>query len=94
MRLIQHVKRWLSKLSPSASTQFMNADLPSNTANDIWRVHSAIDTVYGTGFAKDNPTIVAQFMMALSTQTIATELAALREIIGSGSGGITVGLEK
>jgi len=74
----------------------MSADKqPSiTTANDIWRVHAAIDAVYGPGFAKDNPALVAQFMQALATQTIAIELAALREIIGSGSGGITVGLER
>jgi len=94
MRLIQYVKRWLGVESRPAPTQSMSVDKPNNTANDIWRVHAAIDAVYGTGFAKDNPAIVAQFMQALSTQTLASELAALREIIGSGSGGITVGIER
>jgi len=98
MRLKELARRWLGIVPQSVSAPTMNADkLPVPTAsvvNDIWRVHAAMDSVYGSGFAKDNPDIVAQFMQALATQTLATELTALREIIGSGSGGFTIGLEK
>jgi len=62
-------------------------------ANNIWRIHAALDSVYGKGYSKENPDIVAQFMTAFATQTLSTELAALREIFASGSGGLTVGLE-
>lgn len=65
----------------------------NDLVNTIWRIHAALDTVYGKGFAKDNPQVVAQFMQASSAQALATELAALREIIASGTGGITVGIE-
>ena len=66
----------------------------SEKADAIWRVHAALDRVYGPSFSKDNPAIVAQFMLAFATQNQADEVAALREVIASGSGGLTVGIEK
>lgn len=65
-----------------------------SVANEIWRVHAALDAVYGKGWSKENPDTVARFMQALSTKELATEVAAVREIIGSGTGAITVGLER
>jgi len=73
--------------------QTMSAEKDSSVANKIWQLHAALDAVYGKGFAKDHPDTVARFMQALSTQELASEAAALREIIGSGSGAITIGLE-
>ena len=66
----------------------------NENAESIWRAHAAIDRVYGTGYAKENPSVVAQFMLVFATQKQADELAALREIISAGSGGITVGIER
>ena len=73
----------------------------SETANQIWRLHAALDAVYSAGFSRKNPHIVAQFMQALALQTnaeasrdLAMEVATLREIFASGQGGLTVGLEK
>jgi|MudIll2142460700_1097286.scaffolds.fasta_scaffold23436_5 hypothetical protein len=64
----------------------MSAETDGQLANKIWQVHAAIDAVYGKGFAKDNPDTVARFMLA-------NEVAALRDVIASGSGAITVGIE-
>lgn len=61
--------------------------------DEIISVQAALDEVYGEGYAKNNPIMVAQFMQALATQQLADEMAAFREIIGSGTGAITVGLE-
>jgi len=66
----------------------------SEKADAVWRVHAALDRVYGTGFSKDNPAIVAQFMLAFATHKQADEIAALREVLASGSGGLTIGIEK
>lgn len=77
--MLTKLKSWLG-LAPHRT---MNED---DAVNRIWRIHAVLDAVYGKGFAKENPAIVAQFMLA-------SEVAALREIIGSGSGAITVGLE-
>lgn len=73
------------------------ADKPTTdneTANLIWRVHAALDAVYGKGWSKENPHTVAKFLQALATKELASEVAALREIIATGSGAITVGIEK
>lgn len=77
-----------------------NLNVAAN-ADSIWRVHAALDRVYGGGFSKERPEIVAQFMQAFAMQTnaeathnLAAELATLREILASGEGGLTVGLEK
>lgn len=102
MRFSEQIKAWLGLLSIPRPSNTMSADanksglneLASEQANLMWRTHAALDAVYGKGFAKGNPAIVAQFMQALSTHQLATELAALREIIGSGSGAITVGIER
>jgi hypothetical protein len=66
----------------------------NEAANVIWRVHAALDIVYGKDWSRSNPDLVAQFMQAFSTKELASEVAALREIIASGSGGFTVGIEK
>lgn len=73
----------------------------SDAANQIWRVHTTLDAVYGPGFSRKNAHIVAQFMQAFAQQTQAealrdqaAEIATLREILSSGEGGITVGIEK
>lgn len=71
----------------------MSAEKDSHIANKIWQVHAALDAVYGKGFAKDNPDTVARFIQALSTQELAAEVAGLREVIASGSGAITIGIE-
>lgn len=71
----------------------MSAEKDSHIANKIWQVHAALDAVYGKGFAKENPDTVARFMLALSTHELVTEVAAVREIIASGSGAITIGIE-
>ena len=67
--------------------KIMNAETDGQLANKIWQVHAAIDAVYGKGFAKDNPDTVARFMLA-------NEVAALRDVLSSGSGAITVGIEQ
>ena len=77
-----------------ATTTTTTAADNNEAVNLIWRVHAALDTVYGKGWSKENPQTVAAFLHALATKELATEIAALREIIGSGSGAITVGLEK
>lgn len=61
--------------------------------NDIWLIHAAVDRLYGTGFAKDNPSVVANYMKAFALKQQADELAKLRALFASGSGGITVGIE-
>ncbi len=66
----------------------------SEQANAIWRLHAALDAVYGKGWSKANPEAVAFFMQALSLQQLASEIADLRGIIASGSGGITVGIDR
>lgn len=73
--------------------QTMSAETDNTTANEIWRLHAALDAVYGKGWSKENPEAVARFMQALATKELATEVAAVREIIASGSGAITIGIE-
>lgn len=73
------------------------ADKPiadNETANLIWRVHAALDAVYGKGWSKENPHQVSKFLQALAVKELAAEVGALREIIASGSGAITVGIDK
>lgn len=103
MRLSQQLKAWLGLPTPRPSKPMATEhqankselnELASEQANAIWRLHAALDAVYGKGWSKDNPHTVARFMQALSTQQLATELASLREIIGSGTGAITVGIER
>jgi len=98
MRLSQTVKKWLGVLSRAAVEIPMSKETQTEetteAANTIWRAHAALDAVYGKGWSKDNPETVARFMQALSTQQLASEAAALREIFGSGSGAITIGIEK
>lgn len=67
----------------------------------IIEAHQTIDAVYGHGFSRRNAHIVAQFMQAFAQQTQAealrdqaAEIATLREILSSGEGGLTVGIEK
>ena len=91
MDISRGIERWLGvtrpPLMPLPIDLSMGTEKPNEMANAIWRVHAALDAVYGAGFAKDNPAIVAQFMLAV-------ELAALREVIAGGTGGITVGIER
>jgi hypothetical protein len=100
MRLSQTWKIWLGLVSsPKAmATETENKtglnDQATESANLIWRVHAALDAVYGKGWSKENPHTVARFLQALSTKELATEVGALREIIASGTGAITVGIEK
>jgi hypothetical protein len=61
---------------------------------DIQQVIDDVDSSFGQGYSALNPGVVAQVMQARATQAIANELAELREIISSGSGGITVGIER
>ena len=76
--------------------------LPVNMRGEtIWQAHKAIDGVYGAGFAKENPLLVARFMTAFALQDLveaqkqlADELGSLRQLLTEGSGAITVGLEK
>jgi len=82
-----------TNLTEKAELSSTNINVAEN-ADAIWRAHAALDRVYRAGFSKDNPAIVAQFMQAQATQTVATELAALREVLASGSGGLTIGIEK
>lgn len=111
MRLSPQLKKWLGL---AKSPTLMNAqehkqqkatDAHVLMVNEILLVQAALDEVYGKGYAKNNPIMVAQFMQALATQHLADafnrhgsklviELEAFREIIGSGTGGITVGLEQ
>jgi hypothetical protein len=99
MRVPHKLKEWLGVLSRPRPLQTMSREVKtdppaSEQADAIMRVHAALDAVYGKGWSKANPDAVAQFMQAISLQLLAGELAALREIIGSGTGAITVGLEK
>lgn len=82
------------------SQQHEQALAKADLANQIWRLHATLDAVYGTGFCKRNPHIVAQFMQAFALQTqaeatrdLALEVATIREILASGEGGFTVGIE-
>lgn len=104
MRFTPLIKRWLGVTSRHTQ-HIMNANAEttphdkattpaSNLSDRIWLIHAAIDSVYGIGFAKDNPDIVAQFMRAAATQALATELGNIRQIIETGAGGITVGIER
>lgn len=80
--------------------------LPVNMNGEaIWQAHRSIDGVYGAGFAKENPLLVARFMTAFALRDLAeavnrhgskatVELEALHQILAEGSGAITVGLEK
>lgn len=107
MLLTEIVKKWFGVLSRAAvvvevpmtneqQAAHLNeqAEQDALAANTIWRAHAALDSVYGKGWSKDHPEIVARFMQALSTQKLASEAAALREILGSGSGAITIGIER
>ena len=96
VRLLQRLKAWLGVTPDTGPRDFMSAEQTTDNeaANAIWRVHAALDAVYGKNWSKSNPAIVAQFMQALSTKELASEVSALREIIGSGTGAITVGIEK
>lgn len=79
---------------PAALVTGKDADETAEIVAALWRVHTALDSVYGKGYASKNPDTVVQFMQSLATQKLAKEAADLREIIGSGSGAITVGIEK
>ena len=76
--------------------------LPVNMNGEtIWQAHKSIDGVYGAGFAKENPLVVARFMMAFALRDLAEaqkqmadEVGSLRQLLTEGSGAITVGLEK
>jgi hypothetical protein len=76
--------------------------LPVNMNREtIWQAHKSIDGVYGPGFAKENPLVVARFMMAFALRDLAEaqrqmadEAAGLRQLLTEGSGAITVGLDK
>ena len=96
--MMNHVKRWMG-VTPRPPQAV--SEQPSDMANQIWRVHQAVDAVYGPGFARRNPHIVAQFMQAFAAQAHAdavrdqaAEIATLREIFASGEGGLTIGVEK
>jgi len=92
---MQIIKKWLGVTSAREFMADKTQQQPDNeTANLIWRVHAALDAVYGKGWSKENPHTVAKFLQALSTKELASEVAAFREIIASGSGGLTVGIEK
>jgi len=90
------LKKWLGILSRAYTIPVPEEgkDESNEFANQTWRAHAALDRVYGMGWAKDNPEIVARFMQAQATQQLATEATALREILGSGSGAITIGIER
>jgi hypothetical protein len=66
----------------------------NETANELWKLHRTLDAVYGTGFCKDNPHIVARFMQALALKQLAQDVGGLRELLAQGSGAITVGIER
>lgn len=61
---------------------------------EIFNFHATLNAVYGDGFSRDNPAIVAAFMQAAATQATANALEGLRETLASGTGAITVGVEK
>lgn len=97
--MINRVKNWFglgSRPNPAPPLEPQ-----TEKAMQIWQTCQAVDNVYGVGFARRNPRIVAQFMQALAAQTQAeaardqaAEIATLREILASGAGGLTIGLEK
>lgn len=71
----------------------------------ILAAHRMLDRIYGAGFSKDNPLVVARFMTALAlvdladgvnthASQLAAEIAGMREILSSGTGAITVGLDR
>lgn len=81
-------------VTPPVTTDQNKLEQPqSETVALILRVHDALDEVYGTGFAKDNPDTVGGYLLAFSVKELAGELSAVRELIATGAGAITVGVE-
>lgn len=91
---LNRIRRWLG-LSLEPTQPMTDATMPdSEAASSIWRLHAALDLVYGKNWSKSHPDKVAMFMQALATKELAAEMAALRQIIADGSGAFTVGIEK
>ena len=101
--MMNRIKQWIGVAQPSQIP--VSTDQILGTAQEISQVCLAVDAVYGRGFARRNPHIVAQFMQAIALRDLAdaqnlhgsrlvVELTALRELLASGSAGITVGIEK
>ena len=100
--MMNRVRQWIGVAQPSPTPV---TEQTSGMAQEILQVYQAVDAVYGRGFAKRNPHIVAQFMQAFALRDLAdaqnlhgsrlvVELTGLRELLASGSAGITVGIEK
>jgi hypothetical protein len=71
----------------------MTTTMSNPTVEQIKEVHAAVANIYGEGFARKNPAVVAQFMQALATDKLATEVGAVRAMLEAGTGGINVALE-
>jgi len=59
----------------------------SLTLGQLRKVKSLLDAEYGIGFSKKNPEVVAQFVVALSTNSLTIsleeELKAIRDMLNS-----------
>ncbi len=62
--------------------------------NPVLNAHAMLDEAYGSGWSADHPEAVALYMQAIAMDKLATEVAEIREVFSSGSGAITVGIER
>ncbi len=93
MTLAQSLKLWLG----GSQVNFTCAAAPSQEVTELARAmtrcREAVKIAFGERAASD-PIIVAEFLQADAAGQLASELRALREIIGSGSGALTIGLDQ
>lgn len=59
----------------------------------IERAATALDEAFGGGTGTENPALVVAFMQAMATQNLAAEVNGVRELLASGSAGLTVAVE-
>jgi hypothetical protein len=59
----------------------------------LQHVHLVLDSLHGEGWSRKHPALVAQYLSAFAQTNLASELAKIRDILGAGTGAITVNLE-
>lgn len=94
--LQNRLKAWLG-VTPDTSKRHFQVTMNATSLSYIELISNltmALDGVYGVGWSKRNPQVVADYLQALSIKELASEVGALRDIIGSGSGAFTVGIER
>lgn len=93
MTLAQSLKLWLG----GAPVNFTCAAAPSQEVTELARAmtrcREAVKIAFGERAASD-PIIVAEFMRADASYQQALEVRAIREVLATGTGALTIGIER